>query len=233
LVQKQSLILASNSPRRKQILALGGWLFTVVPVEVNEDPHPEENPRQYVQRTAEDKARSAATSAPAGSIIIGSDTTVVCTAKDGREEILGKPFTPAEAREMLLRLRAASHHVYTGIAVIDRTSGSLISDICDTLVFMRPYSETEIDAYVATGDPMDKAGAYAIQDKKFAPVERLVGCYTNVVGLPLCKIADILRSLGLPPQTGITDECQPEAQKPCSVYQQVLAADGGSKPSKP
>jgi septum formation protein len=225
LQRKKILILASNSPRRKQIFTLGGWNFHVVPADVNEDPTAGEDPRYYVRRLAEEKARTAAQSSPPGSVIVGADTTVVCQTEYHTEEILGKPASPKEAAEMLLKLRDGAHYVYTAIAVMDRDSGNLESDICSTEVYMRPYTQAEIDIYVASGDPMDKAGAYAIQDKAFHPVDRLRGCYPNVVGLPLCRLAAILGRFDIPIQTQVTAACQQDDSE-CLVYRLVLQSEG-------
>ena len=135
-------------------------------------------------RLAEGKARAVfAAQVPVDSLIIAADTTVA----DGTD-ILGKPVDEQQAVEMLTRLRGHQHQVYTAVALLRAADGALLLDACVTDVPMRDYTPQEIAAYVATGDPLDKAGAYAIQHAGFHPVEHLEGCYANVVGLPLCHL---------------------------------------------
>jgi septum formation protein len=222
LDQKKVIVLASNSPRRKQILALGGWEYLVLPAEINEDPEPGEEAREYVLRMAQGKAQEAARKAPANSLVIGADTSVILIDTAGKDAILGKPVDDNEAEEMLLLLRGKVHYVYTSVFIIDTADGKQAADLCSTAVRMRGYSDQEIRDYIATGDPMDKAGAYAIQHADFDPVESLQGCYTNVVGLPLCYVHRILSEWGYPERTGITRECKPDGREPCLVYRKVL-----------
>jgi MAF protein len=211
------LVLASNSPRRKQLLQLGGWAFQSVAADVNEDPHPGEEPRAYVLRLAREKAQVGADKAPEAEIIVAADTTVV----DGIE-ILGKPASPSEATAMLARLRGRQHQVYTGLAVWRREDSRQLSDVCVTDVFMRDYGEMEIQAYVATGDPLDKAGAYAIQHTGFDPVERIEFCYANVVGLPLCLLSRLLAQLGLPPPAKLLEPYLSNGQRTCIITGHAL-----------
>ncbi len=173
------LVLASNSPRRRELLALGGWMFNLDVANINEDVLPGEQPAAYVERLAIQKAQAVLPRSRPEHIIIGSDTTVVL---DG--EILGKPADEAEARQMLTRLRGRSHQVYTGIAALRVSDQTLLSDVCLTEVPMRAYSDAEIEAYIASGDPLDKAGAYGIQHPEFQPVINMQGCYASVMGLP-------------------------------------------------
>ncbi len=215
-----TLILASTSPRRRQLLALGGWSFSLQAADINEDPLPGEAPDAYVLRLSEEKARTAAGRVPAGSpelAIVASDTTVV---ESGA--ILGKPDGDEQAVEMLARLRGKVHQVYTGVAVLRRSDGKLRVDLCVTDVTMRPYTDAEIRAYVATGDPLDKAGAYAIQHPGFHPVERLCGCYPSVMGLPLCLVTRLLAELGIPPANEITRACLTDPSQPCEVYRRAV-----------
>ncbi|HXZ74508.1 MAG TPA: nucleoside triphosphate pyrophosphatase, partial [Streptosporangiaceae bacterium] len=160
------LILASNSPRRRELLSLSGWAFSVQPAQVDESPLPGEKPGDYVLRLAQAKAREAAAAGRAGRLVLAADTTV---ALDG--DLLGKPGDAAEAADMLRRLRGRSHQVYTGLAALTAPDGNLVTDLCVTAVPMRNYRDEEIEAYVASGDPLDKAGAYAIQHPGFHPVE--------------------------------------------------------------
>jgi len=212
-----TLLLASNSPRRKQLLALGGWEFTTAPADVDESVLPGESPREYVMRLAEAKARASAEQAEAGQVVVGSDTTVVI---DG--DILGKPADSAEAESMLRRLRGRTHQVYTGIAVFNVADGRLSSDLCITDVPMRDYGDDEIRAYVATGDPLDKAGAYAIQHPGFQPVACMEGCFSSVMGLPHCHLARLLKEFGLTPGADLPGNCQAFLKYQCPVFPSIL-----------
>lgn len=186
------LILASNSPRRRQLLALAGWRFTRHAVEIDESALVGEAPDAYVLRLAQSKARAAAAELGPGAVILSADTTVADEAG-----ILAKPDGAQDAIAMLRRLRERTHLVYTALAVFSAERADLLVDLCATRVTMRAYSEVEIAEYVASGDPLDKAGAYAIQHAGFHPVERLEGCYANVVGLPLCLLERLLDRVGL------------------------------------
>lgn len=214
----EPILLASNSPRRKQLLALGGWSYRVQPAEVDETPLPGEPADAYVLRLAESKARAAAALQPE-ELVLAADTTVVDTGY-----LLGKPRHAGEAREMLRRLRGRTHQVFTALSVLHTPSGRLLTDLCVTDVPMRPYSDAEIEAYIASGDPLDKAGAYAIQHPGFHPVEALAGCYANVVGLPLCHLARTLCKLGLPPRSDLPQACQAALGYQCPVYEQILVS---------
>jgi septum formation protein len=212
----EMILLASNSPRRRELLALGGWAYRAQPADVDETPLPGELPAAYVLRLAEGKARAAAVSGTA-QLVLAADTTVIDAGS-----ILGKPRHPGEAREMLYRLRGRTHQVFTALAVLPASGERLLTDLCITDVPMRIYSATEIDAYVSSGDPLDKAGAYAIQHTGFHPVEALAGCYANVVGLPLCHLANILFRQGLPVRADLPHVCQSALGYHCPVYQQIF-----------
>jgi MAF protein len=214
----EMILLASNSPRRKQLLALTGWPYRIQPADVDETPLPGEPAEAYVLRLAESKARAAAGSAAEG-LVLAADTTVVDAGA-----ILGKPNDADQARAMLRQLRGRSHQVLTALAVLQSRSDRLLTEVCATDVPMRTYSDAEIEAYVASGDPLDKAGAYAIQHTGFHPVALLAGCYANVVGLPLCHLARMLRALGLPPRADLPQACQAALGYPCPVYEQILVA---------
>jgi len=213
-----ALVLASNSPRRKEMLALGGWTFQVLPAEIDERPWSQEPPRQYVLRMAETKARQIASQIGKECVVIGADTIVV----DG-EMILGKPIDSSEARNMLIRLRNKIHQVYTAIAIINTKDDQFWTDICITDVPMRNYSDQEMEDYIATGDPLDKAGAYAIQHPGFHPVTSLSGCYATVVGLPLCHLTRTFAKSGVPPLTDVPGECMKTLQYDCHISSRVLA----------
>ena len=211
------IILASNSPRRKELLALLGLPYRSCPADIDESPLPGEAPRAYVLRLAEGKARTVASQVPVDSLVIAADTTVA----DGMQ-ILGKPVDEQQAVEMLNRLRGHTHQVYTGVAILRLADHTLLLDACATDVPMREYSPAEITAYVATGDPLDKAGAYAIQHAGFHPVETLQGCYANVVGLPLCHLTRLLRRLNAEPPVDVPAACQAAIDYQCPVFKEIL-----------
>jgi septum formation protein len=210
------LILASNSPRRRQLLALTGWTFKVSAADVDESQYANESPSDYVLRLAETKAR--AIRADDDQLILAADTTVV----DGMD-ILGKPKDSAEAIAMLKRLRGHTHQVYTGIVLFRPRDGSLLKDLCVTDVPMRDYSDEEIQAYVQTGDPLDKAGAYAIQHPQFQPVASLEGCYASVMGLPLCHVILQMRKMDIQPNTDFFLSCETLLEYQCPVSNTLLS----------
>jgi MAF protein len=183
------LILASRSPRRRQLLAHLGLPFRVVIPKVEEDVAPASS--GLADTLALAKAEAVARDEGEG-IVIAADTIVL----DG-ETILGKPANGAEAAETLRRLRGREHRVITALAVVDASSGQRAALHVVTSVRMRDYSDAEIAAYVARGEPLDKAGAYAIQDERFHPVASYNGCYCNVVGLPLKALVLLLRRAGV------------------------------------
>jgi septum formation protein len=173
------LVLASRSPRRQEILRQAGIGFTVRVADVDETPLAGEKPEDYVQRVAEMKAM--AVPRETGEIVLGADTTVVI---DG--EMLGKPDHAADAERMLRLLSGRRHEVLTGICL--RRDSELVRDWASTAVWFAPMTAREIDEYVATGEPMDKAGAYAIQGRASKFITRIEGCYFNVVGLPIALL---------------------------------------------
>jgi len=179
------LVLASASPRRAELLRLAGFAFTVAHADVDETPHPGEPAATYVRRLAEEKAAAVADGHP-GAVVLGADTTVVV---DG--DILGKPADDGEAAAMLRRLQGRAHEVLTGVAVVAPDGRN--SAVAETRVWMAPMSEAEIAAYVASGEPRDKAGAYGIQGRAARFVTRIDGSYPNVVGLPVALVHDLLR----------------------------------------
>ena len=215
--EKNTLILASNSPRRRQLLSLGGWKFRVSVADVDESQLPAESPGDYVLRLARTKAYKSAEKADRESVVIAADTTVV----DGGD-ILGKPADELEAARMLKRLRGHMHQVYTGLALLRVSDGHALSDLSVTDVPMRAYSDEEIDAYVQTGDPLDKAGAYAIQHPDFHPVENLKGCFASVMGLPLCRLTYLLGQFEIYPAAEVGLHCRAELQYDCPVSDAIL-----------
>jgi septum formation protein len=192
------LILASNSPRRRELLARLGWQASVRPADIDEDELPGETPADYVLRLAAEKCAVVARQVPPAALILAADTTVVL-GEGAAARILAKPADPAEARAMLTALRAGEHRVLTGVAAARGGAAAPLLDLVETRVTMRPYTDAEIDTYIASGDPFDKAGGYAIQHRAFHPVAALTGCYTNIVGLPLCRAVRLLRQLGAEP----------------------------------
>jgi len=212
-----TLILASNSPRRRQLLAITGWEFTVSVADVDETPLENETPADYVIRLAQTKARTIAERTAGEHLILAADTTVV----DGLD-ILGKPADEAEAVAMLTRLRGRTHQVYTGIALLRKSDGLLLTDLCVTDVPMRNYTDEEIRAYVASGDPFDKAGAYAIQHDGFRPVARMDGCYAGVMGLPLCHVVRLMRRMNVPPAADVPSNCQKLLEYNCPIFTSIL-----------
>lgn len=194
------LLLASGSPRRRQLMSLLGLDFSVCISPSDEDAMEQRYTgplEELAPWLAKHKAASALTlPETTGCTVIGADTTVLLD-----EEVLGKPRDEAHARELLLRLRGRWHYVVTGIAVSGYIEGkrAMLAASCITPVLMRNYSMAEIMAYIATGDPLDKAGSYGIQHPSFQPTERIDGCYLNVVGLPLCTLVDLLAEFGIYP----------------------------------
>ena len=203
------LVLASSSPRRRELMAGLGVGFSVVVPAVLEDVREGEPAEAMVERLALLKAKSAAESL-SGGFVVGADSAVVL---DGR--ILGKPRDDREAKEMLTDLRGREHRVATGVAVVDALLGKELTSSEVSVVTMREYSSMEMEAYVASGEPMDKAGAYAVQDRLFRPAARWEGCYPNVIGLPLCLLVDLLRAVGY--ELPGTEVSVPEGCRPCPL----------------
>ncbi len=188
--------------------------------DVDESRRAAETPRTYVLRLAVAKARAALDAVREEEILIGADTAVV----DG-DELLGKPADTAEAQRMLKRLRGHTHQVYTGIAALRIRDGMLVTDLCVTDVPMRSYIDEEIEIYAGSGDPLDKAGAYAIQHPSFNPVESMAGCYASVMGLPLCHLMRTLRQFDLPPAADVPLNCQTFLHYVCPVSPAILRGE--------
>jgi septum formation protein len=189
--KNKALILASNSPRRRELMRQIGLDFRVDPADVDESVFPGESPEGYAVRVALDKARAAAARAGTG-IVIAADTIVVLD-----DEILGKPADPGDAERMLKLLSGNVHRVITGLAVMDAATGKVLTRTSITRVWFRSLAPHEIISYIATGEPLDKAGAYGIQERGALLVDKIDGCYFNVVGLPLSLLGELLLSFGV------------------------------------
>lgn len=215
-----NLVLASSSPRRKQLLSLGNWKFEVIVSDIDESQHAGETPENYVLRLAKEKTLAVAQKSSPESIVIGSDTSVI----DG-DEILGKPKDAQDAIRMLKQLRGRTHQVYTGLAIYRLSDQSMSTELSITNVPMREYGDEEIMVYVDTGDPLDKAGAYAIQHPDFQPVHSMSGCYAGVMGLPMCHVVRALEKFGLQPQADVPKACQSLLNYQCPVSSAILRGE--------
>jgi septum formation protein len=178
------LVLASRSPRRAELLRAAGIEFEVRSADIDETPRVGEDPEAYVLRLAEEKAR--AVTAGEDEVVLAADTTVVLG-----DELMGKPVDTADATRMLRALAGQQHQVVTGICV--RRGARCVRDLASTAVWFAPLSDTEITDYVASGEPMDKAGAYAIQGLASRFIDRIDGSYSNVVGLPVALTYRLLQ----------------------------------------
>ncbi len=233
-MSKHRLLLASQSPRRHELLALLGLPFGVVAPNVAEIPRTDESPAALVVRLSRAKALAACSeqSAPGtgakssqgegatadnDAIIVACDTVVALNG-----ELLGKPHDATEAISMLRRLRGRSHAVYSAVTLLEPATGRTLTDIAETQVTMRAYTDAEMAAYVAGGDPLDKAGAYAIQHPRFHPVAELQGCYANVMGLPLCHLTRCLHAWGIEPPRDVTTACRAYTGRRCPAYATIL-----------
>nr|MBC7246114.1 septum formation protein Maf [Chloroflexota bacterium] len=198
-------------------MALLGLPFVVHPAEVEEVNHEGEDAATMVARLAQAKAHAARAGVQQG-LIVAADTAVYL---DG--EVLGKPKSPADAVSMLRHLRARPHKVFSAVTVLDASSERMRTELAQSTVWMRNYSDEEIATYVASGDPLDKAGSYAIQYADFAPVGRIEGCYANVMGLPLCHLYRILREFGLTLEESPVAACDHFNQRRCNVAGEILS----------
>ncbi len=184
-----TLVLASASPRRRELLSQAGFAFEVRPALISEEPLPYEDPIAYVTRLAREKAQIIYDQmCDPNAAVLGADTTVTLD-----KLILGKPENTSDAARMLQLLSGRTHRVVTGIAVVTAKRVEVAAEV--TAVRFLTLSEEEIAAYIATGEPMDKAGAYAIQGRAARWIPRIEGCYFNVVGLPLALVSTMLESL--------------------------------------
>lgn len=181
------IILASASPRRAEILKNMGFDFIVIPSDIDEDII-ESQPKEFIMTLAKNKALHVSNNNQG--IIISADTIVV-----SQEQILGKPKDEADAKKMLKMLSGDKHSVYTGVCVFDTSNNKILCDYDKTDVYFDNMSDKEIEEYIKTGEPMDKAGAYGIQGKACKYINRIEGCYFNVMGLPASKLYKMLKSI--------------------------------------
>jgi septum formation protein len=227
-----TILLASASPRRRELIKLLGLPVEITSADIEEVPLPDEQAADMAVRLSQDKAARVSQLIPhprpyprrrrggppgASLILLASDTVV---SVDG--EPLGKPRDAIEARSMLRRLRGRVHQVYTAITLIDLQTDRSITELACSDVPMRNYSDEEIEAYIASGDPFDKAGAYAIQHTGFHPVENFSQCFANVMGLPLCHVVRALRKLGVEAPNDVPTLCQAYIRYECPVFEAIL-----------
>lgn len=210
------LVLASGSPRRRQLLSLLGIPFVVKAVDVDERPLAGEPPSEMVLRVSQAKAFALAEVRP-DELVVAADTIVVL---DGQP--LGKPKDADDAVRILHDLRHRPHSVYSGVAVWHAARRRMLTELAQSNVWMRNYSGEEVRAYVNSGDPLDKAGAYAIQHPGFDPVARVEGCWLNVMGLPLCHLTRALEQAGLVVPANVPGACQAFNQRACTIGTDTL-----------
>ncbi|MFN8440387.1 MAG: Maf family protein [Caldilineaceae bacterium] len=212
--QRPHLILASGSPRRREFLRLLELPHTIQAANIDETPLPEEPPLALAQRLAAQKAKAVASTVHNNStLVIAADTVVAID-----NESIGKPQDASEAYTMLDKLRNRTHQVITAVSVAQ--SGSLLqrTEVSITDVYMRNYSDAEIASYIATDDPFDKAGGYAIQHAEFAPVEQIQGCLSCVIGLPLGVLRGLLAEFDVSITRPLAPICEREMPYPCCQH---------------
>jgi septum formation protein len=214
------LILASQSPRRKQLFEWTGWPFEIIPALNSEEVLPAEPPLDYVKRMSSEKAAAVISKVKGENLILAADTMVVL---NGRT--LGKPETHEQARKFLLELRGRVHYVHTALYFEDSVTQKSEQDLCTSQVKMRDYTENEMQSYINSEDPMDKAGAYAVQHKGFHPVQDFRGCLANVMGLPLCHVVRTMGKMGINPTQDVPFTCQKNLDYDCPVTSQILKGE--------
>lgn len=212
MAQQPEIILASASPRRQALLEQLGLAARLMPADIDETPYPNEDPVELARRLAEAKAAAIAqTLDPAHPALIVAGDTVVAMG----QELFGKPEDAEDAVRMLARLRGAPHQVHSAVTVYVTARGRGQSCVNSTTVYMRNYTDAEIAAYVATGDPMDKAGAYAIQHPVFAPAHQIEGCLSGVIGMPLGDLVDLLVAAGVDVTRSVAEVCSAQTHFAC------------------
>jgi len=218
LVGFRRLILASGSPRRKQLLSLLGIPFVIKAVDVDERQLDGESPPELVLRLSQAKALALG-HVRADELVVAADTVVALG-----NTVLGKPLDVEDAFEMLCKLRDRAHVVYSGVSVWHPATRRIASEISMSTVWMREYTDDEINRYVKSGDPLDKAGAYAIQHTAFSPVDRVEGCWLGVMGLPLCHLGRALEEFDVAIPVSVGGTCQAFTQRECAVSGAILRA---------
>jgi len=208
-------LLASSSPRRKQMLEWMGYRFSISAADVDETPLIDETPLDYVARVAQLKAHSL--NGNRRGVVLAADTIVV----DGAR-ILGKPVDAPDAVRILKQLRNRIHRVFSALTLHNSGASRQTSDICISNVPMRDYSDEEIEQYVRSGDPLDKAGAYAIQNREFHPVIQFTDCYANVMGLPLCHTWSALCKEGIVAPLLPHQVCRDFLEYDCPVWRKYI-----------
>jgi septum formation protein len=188
---ENAIVLASESTRRVDILRSLGISFSIIPPDIDERRKQDETIREYVLRVAQEKAKKVGTHFP-DKWVIGADTIVV-----NKGKVLGKPKSEEDAMEMLTALRGKWHKVLTAYCVLNMSKQASYQDVVETKVFIKDLTDEEIRRYIKTSEPFDKAGSYAVQGKGGFMVKEIKGSYSNVVGLPICEITDVLLSLGI------------------------------------
>lgn len=213
------ILLASQSPRRRDLIRLTAANIDTLSTDIDETVRDGEAPAGYVARLSKEKAEAAANmyASEAPTIIVAADTTVV-----ENDEILGKPADFSQAMAMLQRIRNRTHMVLTGITVHEYPSGRSLTQVAQTPLKARNFTDAEIEAYIATGDPFDKAGGYGIQHQGFHAIENFSHCFANVMGLPLCHLTRMLRELGHDLTVDITLNCQQHLDYACPVHNVIL-----------
>ena len=212
------LLLASASPRRRELIKLLGLPVATTAADIDETPLDHESAADLARRLSDEKARAVlSVNCSPSTVILASDTIVSLD-----NEPLGKPVDAADARSMLKRLRDRVHQVHTAITLVDLATDQSITDLATSDVRMRAYSDQEIETYIASGDPFDKAGAYAIQHSGFNPAENFAHCFANVMGLPLCHVTRTLRQLGIAAVNDVPQACQAYLNYTCPVYEKIL-----------
>jgi len=212
------MILASGSPRRRQLLPLLGLPFVVKTVDVDERALDREPPTEMVLRLSQAKAL-AVRDVRHDDLVVAADTVVVLNGK-----VMGKPTDPDDAARMLQLLRGRSHVVYSGVSLWHAPRRRMVCQLAESLVWMRDYTDAEIAKYVGSGDPLDKAGAYAIQHPEFDPVSWVDGCWLSVVGLPLCHLGRALAKFGVVVPANVPGACQAFGQHECEISSEILGA---------
>jgi septum formation protein len=224
IMNKVNLILGSQSPRRRQLLQLLNMPFTCMVADVDEDSITLPEPAVNVAETARFKAHTIAQNylhkvgtTNTSTWILTADTTVALGLK-----MLNKPNDATDAKRMLQSLRNRAHEVHTGVVLHNPVTKKQVSSTHTAVVTMRNYSDTEIDAYVATGDPLDKAGAYAIQHQGFRPVAKLEGCFMGVMGLSICHVLDMMQEVGMKMNVDLTAVSHAHTPyAPCKIWQNL------------